>query len=369
MNENVKNRVVTILFIIIIFGFSIINIVVKDTEISNTERRKLKQFSAINIKDITSGKLPDEIENYLMDQFVQRDTFRSIKTFFKLNILCQKENNGFFKVENNVHNLLYPLSSKNVLNTANKINNIYDTYLDETNSIFYTIVPDKNYYLADKSGYLKLDYNKLSNMLRENIDSNIEYIDIFDTVTATSYYNTDAHWSQEYLLDTAEKIAEKMNFKDRINSEFILKDYNKFYGTYYGQLADSSIEEDTLKYYSNDIIENAKVYNYETKQETKIYDEEKFNTSMDKYEFFLSGSTPLLKITNEFANNDKTLIVFRDSFASSLVPLFTEAYNNIYLVDIRYIKSELLKDYIDFKNADVLFMYSTLVINESGSLK
>ncbi len=38
----------------------------------------------------------------------------------------------------------------------------------------------------------------------------------------------------------------------------------------------------------------------------------------------------------------------------------------IYLI---YIKMDIVKDYVDFNNKDVLFMYSTLLVNESNILK
>ena len=90
---------------------------------------------------------------------------------------------------------------------------------------------------------------------------------------------------------------------------------------------------------------------------------------MDKYDLFLSGATPIIQIRNKNATTDKELIIFRDSFGSSISPLFTEAYSKITLVDIRYIATSLISNYIEFKNQDILFLYSTLVINESGSLK
>ena len=63
------------------------------------------------------------------------------------------------------------------------------------------------------------------------------------------------------------------------------------------------------------------------------------------------------------------MIVFRDSFASSLIPLFVEGYSKITLIDIRYIRIEDLEKYIQFNNQEVLFLYSTLVLNNSSSMK
>ena len=62
-------------------------------------------------------------------------------------------------------------------------------------------------------------------------------------------------------------------------------------------------------------------------------------------------------------------MIFRDSFASSLAPLLAEGYSKITLVDIRYLSPVLLGRFVDFHGQDVLFIYSTLVINNSTIIK
>ena len=84
---------------------------------------------------------------------------------------------------------------------------------------------------------------------------------------------------------------------------------------------------------------------------------------------FLSGSKSLLTIENPNASTDKELIVFRDSFGSSIAPLFAEGYAKITLVDIRYISPNMLGRFIEFTNQDVLFLYSTSVLNNSITIK
>ena len=75
--------------------------------------------------------------------------------------------------------------------------------------------------------------------------------------------------------------------------------------------------------------------------------------------------------TNENTENKtgRELVVFRDSFASSFVPLLVEGYDKITLIDTRYISPKILENYIEFSNQDILFLYSTSVINNSYSLK
>ena len=89
----------------------------------------------------------------------------------------------------------------------------------------------------------------------------------------------------------------------------------------------------------------------------------------DPYELFLSGPLSLITIQNPQAGTDRRLVLFRDSFGSSIAPLLIEDYAQITLVDIRYIQPGFLNGMVDFEGCDVLFLYSTLVLNHSETLK
>ena len=114
----------------------------------------------------------------------------------------------------------------------------------------------------------------------------------------------------------------------------------------------------------NPMLDACKVYNHETGKETAVYDMDKL-TSKDQYDVFLSGAQSLLTVTNPNAKTDRELIVFRDSFGSSLIPLLLQDYATVTLVDIRYINAEVLGRFLEFRGQDVLFMYSALVLNKN----
>ncbi len=372
MSEKTKNIVVTLIFVFTLTSLLLLNLIVKDKDISISERRSLQKFPNISVANVLDGKFSDKFESYAMDQMPFRDGIRSIKTFVKLDVLKQKDNNGLFALDNVIYKSIYPLNEKSVLNVSSKINNIYDKYLTENNNIYYMIVPDKSFYLDDNSFYLKIDYGKLEKIMNDNINSNIRYIDILEGLeNIDSYYNTDVHWRQDKIVSsgTLDKIITALDIEDRIKTKFVKKTYKNFYGTYYGQLG-KNIAPDNIDYLTNDIIENAKTYNYEKNEVAKVYDISLADTSLDKYDLFLSGATPIIEIRNEMATDGKELVMFRDSFGSSLAPLLIEAYSKITLVDTRYISTDLIGQYIKFnKNQDILFEYSTLVINESSTLK
>ena len=361
MSDKIKDIVVTIIFLFTIIALFLINIIKEDTDISVAERRKLATMPELTTKSLFDGTYFKKFDSYVTDQFVERDAFRKIKIDIELS--TKGEYNNLYLYDDYIIEEIFPLNSNSINNLTSKINYIKDTYLNDNSNIYYTIIPDKNYFV--NNGNLKLDYNKLQDMMKSNL-TNLNYINIFDKLTLDNYYKTDTHWKEEDLFNVANTIANQMNF-DITNNNNVVNTITTFKGSYAGRLSVTK-DIDTIKTISNPSTLNSSVYNYETKKYTDIYDYTKIN-SLDKYDIYLSGAVPIIDITNNNTSSDKELIVFRDSYGSSLIPLLIEGYKKITVIDIRYISSKILNKYIDFNDQDVLFMYSILTINNSFSIR
>ena len=357
MNNKVKNIVLSIIFITFLFTFMIVNILKKDDDISYSERRKLEKVPKITYDSVINGTYFNTLDKYTTDQFILRDNFRKIK--IDIDLLTKNNYNKLYLYKDYIIEETYPLNKESVINVTNKINNIKRTYLNETNNIYYSIVPDKNYFVNDDN--LKLDYDELKNIMNSNLD--IKYIDIFNELSLEDYYKTDTHWKEEKLSKVVNKLSKEMNFN--IDNNYSFKKISDFNGTYSSRIVRKDIKDEI---YILDNVNDMNVYNYETNGYEKVYNLTKLN-SFDKYNVYLSGSVSLLKIESMNTSSNKELIVFRDSYGSSLIPLMMNGYKSITVVDTRYISSSMLSNYIDFNNKDILFLYSTLLINDSFTLK
>ena len=102
--------------------------------------------------------------------------------------------------------------------------------------VYLSVIPDKNYFLAETNGYPALDYQALTDALRKQTEF-AAYIDLFGTLTADDYYRTDSHWRQENLLTTADTLAAAMGvaLPDSRYTEWTLD--RPYYGVYYGYAA------------------------------------------------------------------------------------------------------------------------------------
>ena len=377
--KKIKDFITIILFCAIVVGFCTAGIIESDKDVSYSERRKLKSFGEVLNTSVLSKDFSTELENYLLDQMSLREIFRKINDRVRYNVMQQSDVNGLWTEDGSLFKNDDKLNKEQVLYGTKLINKLCEQKLGGMN-VYYSIIPDKNYFIRDKAPWLKLDYNELFNLLGENIKG-AQYIDITDTLSLSDYYKTDTHWSQPKIYETAKKLAEGMNMAHLLTqeSDYKLNTKEPFYGVYWGQAA-LGTKPDKLEYLTNDYTQNAKVYGIDKEilknefgvndtLENKVYALDKFE-GMDAYDMFLSGAQPIVTIESENARSDRELIIFRDSFSSSLAPLFTGAYKKITLIDLRYIPSMLLDRFVEFKDGeDVLFLYSTSLYNSAMLLK
>ena len=348
------------------FGFSMLCWFRPAGEYYVTERRKLEQFPELSFETLADGSFMTDFEKYTLDQFPMRDQMRSLKAWVSQNVFRKADNNEIYVADGYAVKMEYPLKEKSINHALQKFEKLYEKYLkDNAGDIYLSVIPDKNYFLAEESGHLSMDYEKFYEMMCEGMPY-AEFIEIADLLTIEDYYKTDVHWRQEQIVDVAERLADQMGVS--MSSEYEKKTLEKlFFGVYFGQSA-LNLPGEELHYLTNDVLEQCKTFNYENNQSLGIYDLEKAEGN-DPYEIYLSGPVSLLTIENDMAESEKELIVFRDSFGSSLIPLLAEAYSKITLVDIRYIQSDFLSKFVDFQDKDVLFLYSTVVLSNSETLK
>ena len=338
------------------------------TEISEAERRPLAQLPEITLETLLNGKFMSQFEDYSLDQFPLRDNFRQVKSLFHYYVLGQKDNNDIYIADGFAVKQEYPYNPESVDHALGRFNYLYEKYLKDSGSqITMTVVPDKGYYLGETSGHLTMDYAAMFGAFADGMPW-AQFVDITDTLNAEDYYRTDTHWRQENILDAAAKLCEALGVSVPRESDYTATALERpFYGVYYGQAA-LPMKPETLYVLESQLLNSCTVLDWESGKYGDVYDMTKLD-SKDLYDVFLSGSRSLLTIENPNAATDKELIVFRDSFGSSIAPLLVQDYAKVTLVDIRYIQIDVLDRFLEFHGQDVLFLYSTLVLNNSSTIK
>ena len=321
-------------FLAVLFGFSLLHLALPDREVSRSERRRLAQLPPL------SSGFSDKLEEYMLDQFPLREQLRTVNSLVRLYGLGQADIHGIYLQGGGAFRMDGPLQEKQVRHAAAVFPAVQETYFPSLPA-HYVIVPDKN--AKAETVRPRLDTETMRGIVREALPGMTE-IDIWDLLSADDYYKTDPHWRQERLLPVAAAICEALGAD--APGTFTEKTLSPFYGAYYGQAA-LPMAPDTLTYLERADTKAAEVTGAE-----------------------LDGAQPVLTVTSPNVHNGRHLVLFRDSFGSSLAPLLLGSFERITLVDLRYVSAARLADYADLSDAtDVLYLCSTAVWNNGGTLR
>ena len=365
MNKKAYALYSIILLAALLLAISVLSILSPDEEFSASERRKLAQLPELSLQSAADGSFAQDFEKYSVDQFPLRDGFRRIKATAQYDIFRLKDNNGIYIAQGYAAKCVYPLNEASVKSAAEKLNAIYEKYFsDDAGRVVVCVVPDKGIYLGPKNGYPCIELPRMQEILEDEMPY-AQLCDISDALSIDDYYRTDTHWRQEKLLPTAKKLADSLGVG--LSEEYTVQDAGvDFYGVYYGQSA-LPLPPERIGYVTSESISQASAHYPETGRTGGIYDHEALY-GRDPYDFFLGGASPVVTIENPAAGG-RRLVIFRDSFAYAIVPYLIEGYSRITLIDTRYISPELMEDYAELKDSDVLFLYSTIVLNQSETLR
>ncbi len=363
--ENIGTAILWIGMLVI--GAALFFVLPRET-VSLSERRPLAVLPEATAENWLNGRYEEALEPYVEDHFPFREELRRLKATFLTAVFGQKESDGVAIRNGELAKLQTEIHEESLAHAAECLHGIYEKYLSKAKKTGLAIVPDKGYYWS-KEGYPVLEYASLVETIRAGLPE-VPYIDLFECLDAGSYYPTDSHWKQEALDPVVDALLRALGSgsgsAETISSltENILY---PFYGVYAGQAA-INVPPDTLRYYDGGPLANVRVFDYETHVLIPLYDAENYD-ERDPYTLFLGGAKGLLRIDNPAASSGEELVIFRDSYASSLAPLLAPYYRSITLVDTRYIHPDLLRQYVDFSGKTVLFLYSTILLNESSALR
>lgn len=346
-------------------GGMVMQLVLPDQEMSRAERRKLEQLPQLQKETLLSGEYAADLETYLLDQFPMRDGFRTVKSVWSYYVLHQKDNNGIFLADGTVSKLNDPLDQKQVGIFVSKMNQLRERFFPDA-PVSCIVIPDKNYYLTDGANYPRFDYEILYSMVEEGLPW-AQHVDVTSSLATHRYYTTDSHWRQEKLEALRDQLAAALDLELPDWSSYRQTVLPGFYGVYHGQAALPLPPEDIV-YLENDVTDQAVVTSPEMKGEQHVYAPQRFE-GIDGYDVFLHGAQAILHIENPLAQTARELIIFRDSFGSSLAPLLLPGYKTVTMIDIRYVSPDLLEQFVDFHGQEVLILYSVSMVNAAGSLR
>ncbi len=358
---SITSLLTTIIFLVFIFSFFLINIFTKKIDFSENENRYLAKAPATTMKNIFFGEFDTEFETYFSDHFCFRDKWIEIKS----NVLKWSgaiENNGvYFAKDNHLINQFINYDENIALNNIQYINEFAK---DNNIEIHLLLVPGAAYGNKDylPFGATNIDEKVLIQKIY-SLSENINCIDISDSLCdGDNYYMTDHHWNHLGAYKGYEALVNNV-----LNKEANIFDYEKvsssFYGTMYSRSGSFNNMPDSIYKMISD-----KDISYEINVDGEIYNSLFFENRLkekDKYTYYLDGNHTEVNIKSNIDNGKKAIII-KDSYAHILLPYLASEYSEMDIFDLRYFHNAI-SPYIQ-DNTDIYIIYGIETFVSDSSL-
>ncbi|HQA15642.1 MAG TPA: DHHW family protein [Candidatus Avimonas sp.] len=360
-----NKKAVSICFAILLFGVSITNLFAPKRDFSEYENRYLQQFPDLNAEDILSGKFSKDFVAFTSDQFIGRNGWISLKTISDLAVL--KRDNG--RVYFGKNGTLFDAGEKIDLEQLEKNMGFLADYITLLKSRLpqlnasILLVPTSSEILSEylppyapvpeQQAAIDMVVEKLSKtasvydptkLLKEN---KVNYL----------YYRTDHHWTTDGAYLVYAGWAREIGLTPLSEQDFTIKKISSsFYGALHSKANLMTIKPDSVNVYCfTDDVQVLADFGGGDKRDSLYFEE--FIQKKDVYSYFLGGNKPLVDIATN-ADNGKTIMVIKDSFANCFIPFLTKHYQRIIVADPRHLNTDYLELAEQSGITDLLVLYN-----------
>lgn len=312
-----------------------------DKAFSENENRYLTKLSDVISADILSGEFQQQFMSYTSDQMPERDNLVAFATAIKKasgrkdigGVYLGRE--GFYfnkKLDKDINFKRYERNLKKIERVAAEYKDVKVTAMlvPESGSIYCSKLPVNAEIYNDDAMYDKA----------RGILTKCRLIDLRSRFREESskilYYRTDHHWTLDGAYIGYEAFAGK---KCSYETEKICDD---FLGTLYSKVLDKSAEKKVSEGGSLDTVIipaiEKEVQVMADGQDIDMFDMSALREK-DRYKVFFGGNYGMVDIKS--GSNDRKLVVIKDSFANCFVPLLTDDYGEIIMIDMRYFSGSI----------------------------
>lgn len=400
MHMKKESRGADILLILLTLGFiyvmAILFWVLPDSDFSAQENRVLATAPEVSAENFFSGKLTEEVSEYMADQFPFRDFFVGMKAFSET-VQLKGQNNGVIFGSDGYLTARADYPNEEYLETnldaaaafqqaaeergircvaafAGRKQDVCDTYLPAVYGSYYS---DRIWgILDDIAGEDGLSYLNLRDPLRSRAADG-----------EAVYYRTDHHWTSLGAYYAYAQVMESLGSAPLALGAFTVEEASDdFYGTTWSASGAKWVAPDTIEYYhfgdedftmeiqdSSGQFEGYEGCTYEERDGVQyaVFDSmyvREFLEEKDQYASFMGGNFGYTRITKNGDEDRETLLVLKDSFAHSMVPFLAQHYDLI-LIDLRYYRESMIRFCEENDIDQVLMLYNMETLTEGEYLR
>ncbi len=380
-----------LLFMILLLFFPVITLLTLPKEakpFSENENRYLSEFPKLNPKSVAEEEFMTGFDTWLSDRFFGRERWISTKNNIE-EALGKTETSTVYTKDDRMLQILSeydsigaPYSVETIDKNLNVIQTFADAYPDTP--VYFMLCPTsvgiygqellpeavKNVTIDEQSMisdcYNKLDHVTVIPVAESLYAAKDEYI----------YYRTDHHWTSLGAYKAYAAAGEILGYTPYSLDDFsVTTGSTEFQGTLFSKTLDQSVTKDTIDLYT--LAENPIDFNLTTLSggNSASYDSIFFPEYLevkDKYSTYTGQNMGIVTITGagtqKNQQEEKSLLIIKDSYANSMIQFLANNYTTITMLDLRYL-NQPYSSLIQVEDYDqVLFLYNCITFSDDGDL-
>ncbi len=337
---------------------TVLNVITPSRSFSKKENRSLQKHPIPSVASLGDGSYFSDMDSYYSDQFVFRDMWMSMSSFGK-RAIGQKENgNVYFGKGGYLLGKPCAFDAEASKKTEHAINSFASRHQDL--HFYMMVVPSAANILPKKLPAL----TKVADQAQDirAFESGIRGVTMLDATGILEehkneeiFYKTDHHWTSEGAFAVFSETASKMEISP------ISYERHPVSVRFQGTLASKSGywgSKDVISVYEpkGSDVEYIVYYPDSATKKATMFEAEKLKEK-DQYTVFFGGNYPLVEIKTTAAS-ERSLLVFKDSYANSYMQFLFPYYKSIVMVDPRYYYDNIETSMKSYGITDVLFLYS-----------
>lgn len=367
MKLRTENLIAVILFSVCIAAVPLYWLFAPERTFSDSERRYLASAPVLTLENADEWDFDDGVETYLADQLPLRDVFVGINAYVTLYSGRQVSEDVFADSRGYLVEKPVTADADGVAKRMTRISELGE----KTGLPVRVLVPPTTGYVrrAYLPGTLAALYrdDALIEQLRGYRNATlIETEAAFLETGAEDFYRTDHHWNADGAFLAYRLFMEQTGRTPLTPDDFYVHTVNGYTGSTRSRSALWLTKGETLQ-----------IYEPKTPVRVTFSDEEGeygslfFYEHLDEYDWyplFLDGNHPLTVAENLDAGADGVLVVVKDSFANTLVPLLVPSYKTVVMIDLRYYRQAVSDVCAEYGATEILFVYSLERITNDANL-
>ena len=361
-----KNKIFFAIFMTVWIVIIVVNFIWPKQTFSQEENRMLATIPRFSFESFVNGDYLNGVNDYINDHFAFRNIYLKLNSWWEVSVMGKKENNGVYIGKDGYlfEKFEYGEEEKEkVKNNASAISNFAETMQEIDIPTYFVLVPNSIYINSDKlpenvevpnqEDIINTVYSNIKNTKTINVTSALKE----ENKTKPLYFRTDHHMNSDGAYVVYREFCNTVNIQPvQIENFNKITVTNDFLGTFDSKAQLINQTPDEIFVYENEINTNIEEAVYDKETTKSIFNEE-FLTGKDKYSYFLNGNNSKAIIKTKVDNNKK-LLVIKDSYAHIMSQFLCENYSEVHFLDPRYTNFDY-KEYVQENGiTDVLFLYN-----------